>query len=161
MLYKSAFPKYERFPFWYIVKKSLKKQNEFYAIYDKEVFVGMLYTIAFKDIDYIMYFAINTNLRNGGYGSQVLKEWKEISKGKRLILNIEEIDEKASNFEERIRRKNFYLKNGYVNANVKSVERNFPFELLVLGEKVTTFEFYSLMEGWLGKTLCKFLLKMK
>ena len=61
-LYKSAFPANERMPFW-LLKRLAKKENaDFYGIYDKEKFVGIIYNIYHKDIVFIFYFAINENL---------------------------------------------------------------------------------------------------
>lgn len=54
-----------------------------------------------------VYLAIDDKARGNGFGSGVLGALKEKYKGRNLFLAIEEIDEKAENYAERINRKKF------------------------------------------------------
>lgn len=42
-LYLTAFPDYERVPYWILFYKSKKKSNDCYALYDDNTYVRMLY----------------------------------------------------------------------------------------------------------------------
>ena len=54
----------------------------------------MQYIVNCKDTFYLMYFAIDLNFRNKGYGSKSLEDLKE--KYKTIFLSIEKNDDKLS-----------------------------------------------------------------
>ena len=56
--------------------------------------------------------------RGQGVGSQILKKMRELYAGKSVFLEIEIVREDAENYEERKRRKQFYLSNGMSEMNV-------------------------------------------
>jgi len=116
-LYINAFPEYERLLFWLLVYKSKKKNSDFYAIYDDSEYIGLLYLTFYKDIVYIFYLAIDPLHQSKGYGSKILQYLRKIYQDKRLLLNIEEVDSSADNYEQRFKRKRFYEKNGFRNTN--------------------------------------------
>ena len=63
-LYLEAFPKNERFPFW-ILKHSIKRgKAELNAIIDRDRFIGINYTVNCDVSLYLMFFAIDKELRN-------------------------------------------------------------------------------------------------
>lgn len=109
-LYLNAFPKEERFPFWILKECSKENNSDLYAILDNKKFIGMCYIVNCGDYYYLMYLAVKSELRNKKYGSEILKDLKE--KYKTLFLSIDmPIDEVS------IRRKDFYLKNGFYDTN--------------------------------------------
>ena len=65
-LYLSAFPDYERYPFWLLVYKSKKKNTDFYVIYDDSEYIGLLYLTYYKDIVYVFYLAIGPLINQKG-----------------------------------------------------------------------------------------------
>lgn len=130
-LYLTAFPPSERMPFWFMMLRTKKDMVDFLGVYDGSKFVGMVYIMKRKDLIYIQYFAINGKHRSEGYGSKVLTALKERYKGGRIILEIEEVTPDAENYDQRLRRKAFYEKNGFFEKNI----------LLIEGKNV--YEFYS------------------
>ena len=67
-LYYESFDKDERFPFW-LLKKCCKENNvKFNVIYNNDKVIGFQYIIEYDNIAYLMYFAIEKNQRNNGYG---------------------------------------------------------------------------------------------
>jgi len=131
--YINAFPEYERLLFWLLVYKSKKKNSDFYAIYDDSEYIGLLYLTFYKDIVYIFYLAIDPLHQSKGYGSKILQYLRKIYQDKRLLLNIEEVDSSADNYEQRFKRKRFYEKNGFRNTNF-GIKKNITYEILYLGE---------------------------
>ena len=122
-LYLKAFPKNERFPFW-ILKHSRKKgKAKLNAIIDKDKFIGMNYMVNCDDSFYLMYFAINKELRNKNYGSNVLQDLSE--KYGTIFLSIEKPKNELSQ-----RRKNFYLKNGFYETKKYCTESGVEYEIL-------------------------------
>ena len=76
-LYLKAFPKNERFPFWILKHSTKKGKATLNAILDKDKFIGMGYLVDCDDSFYLMYFAIDKELRNNNYGSKVLQDLNE------------------------------------------------------------------------------------
>ena len=122
-LYFEAFPKNERFPFW-ILKHSIKKgKSTLIAILDDDKFIGMEYIVNCDDSCYLMFFAINKELRNKNYGSKTLMDLK--LKYKTIFLSIEKpCDEMSS------RRKQFYIRNGFYETNKFYEDNGVIFEVL-------------------------------
>ena len=74
------------------------------------------------DVVILLYLAISDAVRGKGYGSAVLQAVQKKYAGKRIILNIEEMDEQAANYAQRVKRKAFYQKNGFEILDYKSVQ---------------------------------------
>lgn len=109
-LYLSAFPKEERFLFWILEECSKEENSDLYAILDNDKFVGMCYIVNCDGAYYLMYLAVQDELRNKKYGSKILEDLKE--KYKTLFLSIDMPTDETS-----IKRKNFYLRNGFYDTN--------------------------------------------
>ena len=109
-LYLSAFPKEERFSFWILEDCSKEDNSDLYAILDNDKFVGMCYIVNCDGAYYLMYLAIQDELRNKKYGSKILEDLKE--KYKTLFLSIDKPIDEIS-----IKRKKFYLRNGFYDTN--------------------------------------------
>lgn len=122
-LYLEAFPKKERFPFW-VLKHSIKKgKATLNAIVDRDRFIGMEYIVNCDDSFYLMFFAIDKELRSKNYGTKVLKDLNE--KYDTIFLSIEKPKEELSK-----RRKNFYLRNGFYETNKYCSEAGVDYEIL-------------------------------
>lgn len=112
-LYQKAFPKEERKPFELILQKRKEGFTEILALEDtKGNFYGLGITILCKDIVLLDYFAVADEKRGAGIGSEALRLMQERCRGKRFILEIENTETEAENLAQRIRRKDFYVRNG-------------------------------------------------
>lgn len=109
-LYINSFPKEERFSFDILKECSKENNSDLYAILDDNTFIGMCYLVNCDNAYYLMYLAIEPNLRNKGYGSKILNDLK--NKYKTIFLSIEYNEDIMS-----IKRKMFYLKNGFYETN--------------------------------------------
>lgn len=158
-LYNEAFPKDERIPIFLLKILARKNKAKFYGIYDREKFVGLIYNIFYKDIAFVFYLAIDKGRRGQGYGSKVLESIKQKYGNHRIILCIEPIDKNSDNNEQRIKRKKFYIKNGFKDANYTIKERNVVYEMLYYKQNITLQEFQELMKNYLGKVLYPFFYK--
>ena len=149
-LYIEAFPKSERAPMAFLFHIARKDTVKFNAYYDKGVFVGFTYTIIVDDMTYLLYFAVESGLRSKGYGAQILSCIQEQYPSNQIILNIEIEDEKADNNADRIRRKNFYLKNGYSLTTIYFEMNGNTYDVLVSNGKCTADEFRYLCKKYMG-----------
>lgn len=111
-LYESLFSKQDRMPFTLMVAMSYLWNTEFLAFYDG-VLCGIVYMATVGKQSFIMFFAVEKELHSKGYGSRILGVIQSKYPNNRIILSIEPFDHNASDNEQRMRRKLFYLKNGF------------------------------------------------
>lgn len=141
-LYEKTFPRSEKKPFFVIRRKQRKGTMEILSVEDANGdFLGFAITILHKDIVLLDYFAISPTCRGQGIGTKVLALLEERYAGKRILLEIEDPDEPADNTAERLRRREFYLRNGLTIQDYKVWL--FGVKMLILTNRSTvTFEEY-------------------
>lgn len=155
-LYRRAFPAEERAPLPVLYHHMGNGKAHFYAVTDRDEFIGLVYTIYFRNIIYVFYLAIEEEKRGQGYGGKILRTLKRHAKGYTLILNIEDPnDTLAGNYEERVRRLGFYERNGFCDLHVKTNEAGVVYELLGTEQTVKQADYLALMEDFLGEILYK------
>ena len=135
-MYINSFMKAERFPFWLLKYCSKEKNVIFNEISNNEGTVGMNYIIDCSDFAYLMYFAIDENQREKGYGSKVLEDL--IKKHKNVMLCIERPDMNFCGDKER--RKKFYIRNGFYETNKFIYDSGVEYELLCTNKELLITE---------------------
>lgn len=152
-LYKDAFPKEERVPFfalWHLAKKG---EREFFAIEsDSGKFGGFAVTMRQRDIVKMSYFAVHPKLRGRGIGSKALKALMKRFSAYRFILEIEDVDAPCDDRDTRLRRRKFYLSNGMKSAGFTVRAYGMDFEILTSGAPVTFEEYKALHRARRGGT---------
>ena len=161
-LYESAFPANERIPIKHLLDDKIKR--EFWAFFDDTpcennggngdkiaateiaatpMFCGFSNSITHGSITNIVYFAVVSELRSRGYGSQILQAIHKQHPDTRLVVDIEvEEDSKdAEELERRNRRRDFYQRNGFDSSPVDYVWQGEHYRLLSAGGTVTDKEF--------------------
>lgn len=116
-LYLRAFPKTERKPFELICSIREKGFGDIWSLEENGAFVGLAITVNCKDKILLDYFAIEEEMQDMGYGSAAIQTLLQQYQGKKLIIEIESTKDQAENSSERIRRKDFYHKNGFTNLD--------------------------------------------
>ena len=154
-LFFEAFPIHERYPLFYLIWKSKSENIKFYCMYDGELWIGFNYLLFYKDLIFVQYIAIDSNIRSKGYGGKVIEKIKEIYPEYRIALGIEQLNKEAKNNELRIRRKNFYLKNGFIDSGYYVKQKPVPFELLFYGKYIEIEEVLETIKVMTGKLLWK------
>lgn len=144
-LYLAAFPRNERAPVKYLLKHG--KESDLIACYDGETFCGFYSTLTFGDITHIIFLAIVEELRDHGYGSALLRLIAERYKGNRIILDMEADVPEAPNYEQRVRRKAFYEKNGYVESGIEYDWRGVPYKILIRDGQISEAEFIAFWDN--------------
>jgi len=116
-LYQATFPEPEKIP-----KESFQRVMDGKAVlytYHDDGFVGFTLQYNMDDRVYFVYIANEPEKRCKGYGSEILKLFREINAGKRIFVILELRDEKADNCEQRLRRIGFYERNGCSDTGVR------------------------------------------
>lgn len=160
-LYYEAFPENERVPLFYLKYKAKKSVADFFLIYDDKSYIGMLYTIYFKDIVFLFYLAVEKNQRENGYGSKILNIIKDKFPNKRIILNIEEVTPNCENYSQRLKRQNFYIKNGFKLCDLKTQEGDINYQMMYYHKSVSYEEYSQLIQNFMGKFLFKLYYKRR
>ena len=145
-LYIKSFPLDEQVPFDILKNQALKPISDLIAVFDHKIFIGLLSLVYFEDIVFIWYLAIEESKRNLGYGSKILQEIQSKYEDRRIILNIEE----CLNDKDKLKRKAFYLKNGFKECAYKTMEYGVRYEMLYSHGFVTYEEYARMMINYSG-----------
>lgn len=151
-LYKSAFPAEERKPFRLLQYKQRRGVCEILTI-DDGGFAGLAVSLIHGDIVLIDYYAIGEQTRGRGTGSRAIAQLCERYVGKRVVLEIEAPDDTAENGEQRVRRKRFYLRNGFEETGILLRVYGTDMELLTHGGSVSLAEYVAVLRGTLGRLI--------
>lgn len=112
-IYFDSFPKNERMPFPMMVAMSKLWNTEFLGFYDGDTLCGFAYFAHNSKIVFIMFLAVDKTFRSKGYGSAILQDIQNKYPDKKIIISIEPCDKDAPDIEIRLKRKDFYMRNGY------------------------------------------------
>ena len=115
-LFKASFPKEERMPFWLMYIMTKISSTELLSFYDENIFCGFIYMATIDKITFIIYLVVEEDIRSKGYGSAVLNEIQSMYEDNKLIVYIDIADE-AQDSDQRLKRKKFYINNGYKETN--------------------------------------------
>lgn len=155
-LYEAAFPTSEKKPFSLILEKRGKGMAEILSIEkDDGEFLGLAIMVGYRDLALLDYFAVSESQRGNGIGSTAFQMLKKRYADKRFFIEIEDTAVKAANHDERLSRKNFYLRNGMKNlpfyVNLLGVEM----EILSNACTLTFEEYHELYQKTFGSSISK------
>lgn len=157
-LFLSAFPADERPPANIYFNNFKKDNNQLLGFYDEETFIGFASMTFYKDICYIFFLAVSSEHRDQGYGTKILSILKEKYKDYVLLLCYEEVDQKYQDYDNRLRREKFYIRNGFIKNPLKTNEFGVIFQSAYIGKHIVTFEEYKeIFASGFGKFAVKFL----
>lgn len=154
-LYNSAFPADERAPIGLLTLKSYKDNVDFWSLYADGGWVGLAYVVNGEDLSYLFYFAVSAEKRGKGIGSKCLKALKNFYSGRRLFLALEQLDETAENYPERLKRREFYLKNGLKPIAGTIREAAVVYDIMGAGGDIQPHEYENMMKKYMGFPLYK------
>lgn len=148
-LFEHAFPKEERPPFKILYDNH---NHTIYTVSNEKEFVGFYDLIIFKDLLYIFFLAIKKKYRGQGYGSKIINHLLQRYKNKKIFLLAEEDGDEYSDNQIRIKRLNFYSKNGLQKSNI--IIDEFGVKYILLSNKPTSSdEFLKIMRYYIGDEL--------
>lgn len=150
-IYLEAFPKAERKPF-FILKHSVKHgKAELFTASEGDQLLGFVVVIPYRNMVMVDYLAVNGKVRSKGTGSQIMAEICSRFQDKKIVLLIEQLDDRADNCEQRIARKRFYLKNGFAPSGITITGSSGRMEILNFGGTISPGEYLELQQYALGK----------
>lgn len=135
-LYQEAFPSCERKPFSIIVSMWKKRRTAVWCFRQDGRFAGFAATINGPGLILIDYLAVEKKRRGQGVGSQALRALKARYPACTLFVEIESPFEDAPNREERLHRKAFYMRCGYLPSRTMADVFGTKMELLCCGDRI-------------------------
>ncbi len=149
-IYEKSFPIEERY---ITVDKMIKQENtELFCLVNEENVLGFVYLIFYENMIFILYLAVNTDNRSKGYGSYILKWCLNKYMDKKIYLNIEEVKKDVNDYETRLKRLKFYLKNNFFITNYISKEETESFNILSNNKEID-IEQYKELDKYVVKIL--------
>lgn len=144
-----------------IVKFEEKYYNQVSEIYEKsfpieeryitldrmineEDVLGFVYLIFYENMIFILYLAVNTTNRSNGYGSYILKWCLNKYMDRKIYLNIEKVKKDVKDYETRLKRLKFYLKNDFYITNYISKEETESFNILSNNKEIDIEQYKEL-----------------
>ena len=147
-MYKASFPDNERIP-WRILARNLDDSRIMTIYCAGEEPAGMSYVSIHRNIVYLGYLAVEEKLRSKGYGTEMLHVILQAYPESRIVIDIETVTKDSANYEERKKRKDFYLRCGFKETGTAYSFYNVEYELLSYNGIVTADEFRDLiLEHW-------------
>lgn len=141
-IYLEAFPERERKPF-FLLRRSVKQGTA-------QLIAAV---IPYRDMVMVDYLAVSSRIRSNGTGSRILQEICGRFAGRKIVLLIERLDDGAENREQRIARKRFYLKNGFVSSGLFVTGVSGDMEVLTYGGAVSPEAYWDLQKYALGNLM--------
>lgn len=144
-LYIMSFPKEERKPFSMLFEFRAQKKAELLVARDQknDELVGLVFVLLHGDKVLLDYLAIMPECQNKGYGGSTIRAISNRYRKKSVIGEIESVDMPTDNQEQRMRRLDFYLKNGMCRSGLVVNLFGCEFELIYLSDRKVTFEEYK------------------
>ena len=132
-LYETAFPEEEQIPWDDLMRLIGEMHLDFTAYYDGDIFVGFTIIYPRPSFTWYWYFAVRDELRGKGFGQQILDNVIERYKGQTTVFDMESPRQECANSEQRKRRHNFYLRNGFRDTNVYRKFDNVEMTIMMMG----------------------------
>lgn len=113
-LYRRAFPKEERLPWWLLRLQARRRGIDLTAWMEGERFCGFTSSVTVEGLHFVLFLAVHEAMRAKGCGSGILSALK--AEHGCVVLNVEPLDPAASNYDQRQRRFRFYEGNGFYDT---------------------------------------------
>ncbi len=101
---------------------ALRKNVNFLAFYNDEQFCGIMYTAEDDKYTFLLYLAVNDEIRSKGYGTKML-DWLKQNTNKIIVLDVEAINPSADNALQREKRISFYSRNGFFDTGYRFTDK--------------------------------------
>lgn len=117
-LAREAFPPEEYLATEALIDMARAEDFDFSALFAGEQFVGFTVIKLYEELYYLLFLAIDPSLRSRGYGSAALETVKARYPDRIGTVDFEMPDDLAPNREQRLRRRDFYLRNGFFKTGL-------------------------------------------
>ena len=148
-LYIRAYKPAVRIPLPLLLLLAERKTCEFKAYYDGDTFVGFSHCMEFEHEAYVFYMAVEDDLRSQGYGAVMLDKIKERYAGKPICMDIEALDPDADDYEDRVRRLEFFERNGFHRTNMHIQDGDVIYEVVGSDDFFDVYTYANDFNKWM------------
>lgn len=134
-LYAESFSETEKIPIKNL-ERTLDRGGEMLRFESEGEFVGFTFSFLDENIRFLVYFAIRADLRSKGYGTGISDMFLKKHSGEKIFLVVEPLDENSADSETRMRRQEFYRRNGFRLAGYQVVSDDYPFDVMTVNGDV-------------------------
>ena len=145
-LAEEAFPPEEYLAPAKLVEMANADNFDFLALTDNDSFVGFMVVQTYQNLAYLFVLAINSTCRSKGYGSRAIETLKAEYPGKKQVVDFEMLDDTASNYKQRKKRREFYLRNGYKETGLFLTYLGVDYEVFCMDEDFEPEVFKAMMK---------------
>ena len=151
-IYHVSFPPEEIIPPAFLAR-TIGHGGHLRFYYDSDVFVGFSLTFDYDGIRFITYIAVAPELRNMGYGSDILDSIATDGTPRGMFLTAEVVEGEKDEMKQRNDRRRFYRRNGWKPSGFR-IPGKVDMEVYQLDNEVHIFEivrcrekFYRVIDG--------------
>jgi len=137
-LYESAFPREEQIPFEQLITLTDYQEFDFTAWMSGEHLIGMTIVLQLPKVNWFWYFAVVEQARGQGIGQHILTLIKQRYSNAPLVLDMESPQQPSTNHEQRLRRREFYRRNGFSDTDTLKTYDGVDYTIMVAGEGTFT-----------------------
>lgn len=152
-LYLSAFPREERVPFPILMRRAQSDWVHFLSFYESGRFCGLAYLVLGEHMGALMYLAVEESLRSHGYGTEILNTVRSYCGERTVALDIEQVIPGSCNYGQRKRRRDFYLRNGFLPSGYAHSLRRVDYEILTSDGSFSPADYAELIRRYSAGTV--------
>lgn len=142
-IYMQSFPEYERLDFMQLAQLAKTKKPVKMALVVDEQPVGILLLVEISAQKvFVLYFAVDANIRGRGIGSKTIAALKE-QYPNGVILESEITGQQADNEMQRVKRYDFYKRNGVNDAHLVTKNMGGTFHLLRTTDEISDDDYLN------------------
>ena len=145
ILAMEAFPPEEYIAPQELIEMAQSGCFDFWALYDGECFIGFMVVMTHRTMAYLFFLAIDASLRSHGYGGMALSKLQQTYPSHQHVVDMELLDYEADNIQQRIARRNFYIRNGYKPTGQYLSYFGVSYEVLCRGNQFDSTLFEELL----------------
>ena len=145
-LQMTAFPPEERFTMEEILALAESDHIEYKSFWEEGQLCGILFYNIGETMLYLFYLAVPTEMRSKGYGAQLLRWLRENYPDKAIVGNIESTGLGAENEHQRIRRYEFYKRNGFHRVSCRLFDSSGLYDIISTDSAFDEKEYLRLID---------------
>lgn len=147
ILAREAFPPKEYLAPQELIRMAKADNFVFLALTDNERFVGFMVVQIYEKIAYLFFLAIDESCRSMGYGTRAIETLRALYPDKQQVVDFEMLDDKSDNPDQRIKRRNFYLRNGYKETGLFLSYLGVDYEVFCMDDNFDEEVFCNMMKS--------------
>ena len=144
-LYRTAFPKIEQLPYLQLKIGSLTKTRDFFVFKQNGKTKALAFLVVSADYSLLYYLAVDEAARGTGIGSECLKLLKQYYKQPLLVI-MKPMDSDAKDYSQRLRRKDFYERAGFVSADMTVTDWSGSFSVYTTAARPDPGKLYNMLK---------------